>query len=105
MVAASCCISEKIFLQSYLILTYQLNDFSLRLRKKAWLLYSSYNSKKTLVGNHLNCIDRNLDSQLGQYENFIFIGDFNVESNDATMKNLSDLRLQKYCQIPVLKIP
>ena len=30
-----------------------------------------------------------LDSQLGQYENFILMGDFNVEPNHATMKNLS----------------
>ena len=52
---------------------------------------SSYNPKKNLIANHLNCIGRNLDSQLGQYENFILMGDFNVEPNDATMKN--------FCQI------
>ena len=28
-----------------------------------------------------------LDSQLGQYESFILMGNFNVEPNDATMKN------------------
>ena len=63
----------------------------IRLRKKKWLLCSSYNPKKNLIANHLNCIGRNLDSQLGQYENFILMGDFNVEPNDATMKN--------FCQI------
>ena len=62
-----------------------------RLRKKKWLLCSSYNPKKNLIANHLNCIGRNLDSQLGQYENFIPMGDFNVERNDATMEN--------FCQI------
>ena len=55
------------------------------LRKKKWLLCSSYNPKKNLITNHLNCIGRNLDSQLGQYENFILMGDFNVEPNDANM--------------------
>ena len=63
----------------------------IRLRKKKWLLFSSYNPKKNLIANHLNCIGRNLDSQLGQYENFILMGDFNIEPNDATMKN--------FCQI------
>ena len=63
----------------------------IRVRKKTWLLCSSYNPKKNLIANHLNCIGRNLDSQLGQYENFILMGDFNVEPNDATMKN--------FCQI------
>ena len=72
-----------------------LQDFqvciSVPLRKKKWLLCSSYNPKKNLIANHLNCISRNLDSQLGQYESFILVGDFNVVSNSATMKN--------FCQI------
>ena len=59
----------------------------IRLRKKKWFLFSSYNPKKNLIANHLNCIGRNFDSQLGQYENFILMGDFNVEPNDANMKN------------------
>ena len=63
----------------------------IRLRKKKWLLCNSYNPKKNLMANHLNCIDRNLDSQLGQFENFILMSDFNVEPNDATMKS--------FCQI------
>ena len=63
----------------------------IRLRKKTWLICSSYNPKKNLLANHLNCIGRNLDSQLGQYGNFILMVDFNVEPNGATMKN--------FCQI------
>ena len=63
----------------------------IRLRKKKWLLYSSYNPKRNLIANHLNCTGRNLDSQLGQYENFILMGDFNVETNDTTMKNFSEI--------------
>ena len=63
----------------------------IRLRKKKWLLRSSYNPKKNLIGNHLNYIGRNLDSKLGQHENFILMGDFNDETNYVTMKN--------FCQI------
>ena len=58
----------------------------IRLRKKKWLLCSSYNPKKNLIDDHLNCIGGNLDSQLEQYESFILMGNFNVEPNDATMK-------------------
>ena len=47
--------------------------------KKTWLLCSSYNPKKNVIVNQLNCIGRDLDSQLGQYENFIFMGDFTLE--------------------------
>ena len=63
----------------------------IRLRKKTRLLCSSYNPKKNLIANHLNCTDRNLDSQLGQNENVILTGNFNIEPNDTTMKN--------FCQI------
>ena len=51
----------------------------IRLSKKTWLLCSSYNPKKNVIVNQLNCIGRDLDSQLGQYENFIFMGDFTLE--------------------------
>ena len=51
----------------------------IRLTKKTWLLCSSYNPKKNVIVNQLNCIGRDLDSQLGQYENFIFMGDFPLE--------------------------
>ena len=61
----------------------------IRLRKKKLLLCSSYNPKKNSIANDLNCIGRNLDSQLGQYENFILMGDFNVEPNDANMKDFN----------------
>ena len=40
----------------------------IRLIKKTWLLCSSYNPKKNIITNHLNCISRNLDSQPRQYK-------------------------------------
>ena len=66
-------------------------SLKIRLRKNTWLHCSSYNPKKNLIANHLNCISRNLDSQLGQYENFILMSDFNVEPNDAPIKNFSQI--------------
>ena len=43
--------------------------------------------KKKLTTNHLNCIGRSLDSQLGQYETFILMGDFSAEPSGFTTKN------------------
>ena len=40
-----------------------------------------------MIANDVNCIGRNLDSQLEQFENFYSYGDFNVEPNDDNMKN------------------
>ena len=82
----------------------------IRLRRKKWLLCNSNNPKKNLIANHLNFIGRNLDSQPGQYENFILMGDFNVEPNDATMKNFCQISVKFLSKIlskirPVSKVP
>ena len=76
-----------------------IEGFSLKIRsrKNTWLLCSSYNPKKNLIANHLNCIGRNLDSQLGQYENFILMGDFNVEPNDARSTVCKNIVKDKTC--------
>ena len=53
------------------------------------VLYSVFSPSKieeNMIFSHFAVM---LDSQLGQYENFILMGDFNVEPNHATMKNLS----------------
>ena len=70
----------------------------IRLRKKIWLHCSSHNLKKNLIANQLNCVGRNLDSQLGKYEHFILMGNFNVELNDSTMKNFCQSYLQNHSQ-------
>ena len=58
---------------------------------EGFFLCSSYNPKKNFIANHLNCTGRNLDPQLGQYENIILMDHFNVEPNDATMKILCQI--------------
>ena len=68
-----------------------MEGFFVDLKKNSWLLCCSYNPKKNVIVHHLTCISRNLDSQLGQSENFILMGDVNVEPNDAIFKN--------FCQI------
>ena len=78
----------------------------LRLRKNTWLLWSSYNPKKNVIANYLKCIGRNLDSQLGKYENFILMGDFSVKPNNATRISVKSMVAQILSKIkPVPKIP
>lgn len=62
--------------------------------------------KKSLIANHLNYIGRSLDAQLGLYENFILMGDFNVEPNgkffvkSTVPKMFSNIRsVSKLCEI------
>ena len=79
----------------------------MRLRKKTWLLCSSYNLKKNLIANHLNCIDRKLDSQLGQYEVIevieIGLSDFNKMSL-TVMKVFYDKQKPKIIQYRKYKV-
>ena len=51
----------------------------LNLRKKKWLLCSTYNPNRSFISDHLSTIGNNMDLLLANYENFFLIGDFNVE--------------------------
>ena len=48
---------------------------------------SHYSYKNNFRAFHISCIRRSVDLQPRQHECFILMGDFNVESNDATKKN------------------
>ena len=85
--------------REYIPLTFLISKLSIegffieiRLRKKKWFLCCYYDPKKNLMANHLNCIGRSLGSELKQYENFIFMGHFNVDQMNVTMTIL------KYCR-------
>ena len=74
-------------------------------KKKRWFLCSSYNRKKKLIANHVHFIGRSLDSQLGQNENFVLMGDFSVKTNGGTMKSFCQIYGFKMSKIrPVSKI-
>ena len=57
----------------------------INLRSKKWLLSCSYNPNLTLLNNHIQNISRGLDFYLLKYNNFIFLGDFNPETSNATI--------------------
>ena len=57
------------------------------------LLYSSH---KNQILNHLKEIGRNIDVFSSNYDNLIFLGDFNVEPTGKHMKDFSLIHNCKY---------
>ena len=62
------------------------------LRKRKWFLNCSYNPHQNLISNHLECLNRLIDEYSNSFDNFIFIGDFNVSTNHNSMINFCDLK-------------
>ena len=51
----------------------------------------SYNPNKSQISHHLECLNSLLDEHSKKYENFVFIGDFNVNTSDSSMKEFCSL--------------
>ena len=62
----------------------------INLRKTKWLLCCSYNPNRCKIDFHLENLNRSLALYSSHYENFIIIGDFNVEANDSAISVFSD---------------
>ena len=62
----------------------------INLRKKKWLLCGSYNPNRDNIGNHLDSLSRNLALYSSTYENYIIIGDFNIEADSKEMSSFCD---------------
>ena len=67
----------------------------INLRKKKWLLCCSYNPHKNSISTHIDFLRRELDLHSSNYENFIFLGDFNSEMTDKNLKDFCNLYLLK----------
>ena len=61
------------------------NTVEINLRKKKWLLCSSYNPHKSNIGNHLQNICKTLDKLSATYDNLILLGGFNVELEEESI--------------------
>ena len=55
----------------------------INLYKKKWLINCSYNPHKNNIENHLDIINRSLDTHSTKYENIVLLDDFNACVNDA----------------------
>ena len=78
-ISAKSIVSEKLSIKSFYV--------ELNLRGQKWLIVGLCNSYKTLTGEHLKLLSKNLDLQSSKYESFVVIGDFNVGMENEAMKH------------------
>ena len=64
---------------------------AVNLRKRKWFLNCSYNPHQNLISNYLECLNRLIEEHSNSFDNFIFIGDFNVSTKHNSMINFYDL--------------
>ena len=58
---------------------------------KKWLISSSYNPKLSHIKNHLQEIGKGLECYSSKYENFVMLGDFNIEMSNPHMSEFCAL--------------
>ena len=62
----------------------------LKLRKSNWLLFGGYNPCKINAPQFLNALGNNIDFYMPNYDNFLFLGDFNSELSETVMIDFCD---------------
>ena len=73
----------------------------INLHKKKWLVYGTYNPKRGLIASHMLTICKSLERFLSLYDNYIIMGDFNVDpSNEHMLEFMSSLDLRNLITDP-----
>ena len=67
----------------------------INLKKRKWFLNCSYNPHRNSLSSYLECLNRVINEHSKIYDNFIFIGDFNVGIDENSMKNFCDINCLK----------
>ena len=62
------------------------------LRKRKWFINGSYNPNKSFLSKHLECLNRIIDEYSKLYQNFLFLGDFNVSVSEKCLEELCLLK-------------
>ena len=57
----------------------------INLREKKWLMCSGYNPSKSLINKFTYDIGKVLETYIGNYDNFRFVGDLNSEITESSM--------------------
>ena len=63
----------------------------INLRKRKWFFNGSYNTHKSKILNHLKYLNLVFNRYSKVYDNFIFMGDFNVAMSDKTVEDFCSL--------------
>ena len=59
--------------------------------KKKWFINGSYNSNKSFLSNHLECLNRIIDEYSKLYQSFLFLGDFNASVSEKCLEEFCNL--------------
>ena len=62
----------------------------INLRNDKWLINCSYSLHKNMMGNHLRALSEKLETYSSNYNNFIILGDFNIEMEEQQVKAFCD---------------
>ena len=62
----------------------------LNIKRKKWLLSSSYNPKFSQISFYLNELGKILDTLTTKYDKIILLGDFNTELTDTALSNFCE---------------
>ena len=62
----------------------------LTIRNTKWLIFGGYNPDKKNIKNFLDCVGKELDRFLPQYENLLLLGDFNSEICEEHMQDFCE---------------
>ena len=61
------------------------------LRKTKWFINGLYNPNKSFLSNHLESLNRITDEYSKQYQNFLFLGDFNASVSEKCLEEFCPL--------------
>ena len=62
----------------------------INLRKKKWLICGFYNPHRTTIDSHMDSLSENLALHWSTHKNYIVLGDFNVEVDNAAISSFCD---------------
>ena len=60
-------------------------------RKKKWLVCASYSPHKSNISNHLHHLGKGLDNYIGNYDNILFLGEFDSEFSEPCLNDFCDI--------------
>ena len=63
----------------------------INVRKKKWLMCCGYNPNKSLINKFTHDIGKVLDSFIGNYDNFLIVGDLNSEIGESSMYDFCNI--------------
>ena len=62
-----------------------------KFKEQEWFINGSYSPSKSFISHHLECFNRINGEYSKMYQNFLFLGDFSVNTNEKCMEEFCNL--------------